>query len=338
VKNKIDVCRKAIMSAVDTRHLHEIFGRFSKELCEGAVRGGDFETFRSASEWVSWLSWSSVVLDEQDYLTTAVYALRLAPMLAPTDYGRSRQRDLGQLWTDAIRGHLGEAAFVKWLSQRFQKAVKTGIEAVGPLDEFLPTDIVEVDGRRPEVKVSIKTTKLNGIWLDIPYKQIKHSDVFVLVRVGATREHFVAFLKAISVIRDKLLEPALRSGIITQDVYRELWESLPNFTPVPAYVAGYFDRREHSSRIDAEKILEADGVAKAKRIVINRYMGYWNPKNEELRRLLSEKLSQKIGRDASGLKIAFEGIGEFSEADHFIVSSGLLKRTENDWARLVAQL
>jgi hypothetical protein len=340
--NKIDVCMEEIMRAIDKKQLHEIFGRFSEELCNGAVRGGDFETFRSASEWVSWLSWSSVMLDERDYLTAAVYALRVAPRLAATDYGRSRQRDLGQLWTDAIRGYLGEAAFVKWLSQRFQKAAKTSIEAIGPRGKFLSTDIIEVDGRSPKIKISIKATKLNGIWLDIPYKQIEHSDVFVLVRVGVAREHFVAFLKAISVIRDKLLEPALGSGIITQDVYGELWQSLPNFTPVPAYVAGYFDKREYSGRIDAEKILEVDGVVEEKKeekkLVINKYLGYWNPKKEDLRKLRNEKLSQKIGRDVAGLNIEFEGVKEFSRTDHFIVSSGLLKRTENDWTGLVAQL
>jgi len=39
-----------------------------------------------------------------------------------------------------------------------------------------------------------------------------HSDVYVLVRVGITREHFIAFLKAISVIRDKLFSKAVEHG------------------------------------------------------------------------------------------------------------------------------
>ncbi|MCC6024027.1 MAG: hypothetical protein LM600_04935, partial [Thaumarchaeota archaeon] len=55
-------------------------------------------------EWVKWLGWSSVVLDENDYLKAALHALRLAPRVAATDYGTARQRDLGQLWADTIRG------------------------------------------------------------------------------------------------------------------------------------------------------------------------------------------------------------------------------------------
>ena len=183
-------------------------------LCDGAVKGGDLESFPDFSSWLEWLAWSTVVLDERDYLKAAVSALSLAPVLAGTDYGSSKQRDLGQLWTDAIRGFLGEIAFANWLKARFGVAAELDYSR-GSLSEFLPSDIRSVDGRPPRLRVSIKTTKLRGIWLDVPFKQIEHSDVFVLVRVGVSRHHFLAFLKSISAIRDKLLSRGVELGVIS---------------------------------------------------------------------------------------------------------------------------
>jgi hypothetical protein len=57
---------------------------------------------------------------------------------------------------------------------------------------------------------------------DIPGKQIVHSDIFVFVRVGVTREHFVAFLKKISVIRDKLISEARARGLLSKEELNEI--------------------------------------------------------------------------------------------------------------------
>jgi len=347
-------CRSVLSTYISKGKLPKEFHDFVEDTCEGAEKGLDIGMFRSLNEWAEWLSWASVTLDENDYLTAAVHGLRLAPKLAATDYGTSRQRDLGQLWTDAIRGFLGEIAFVKWLKQRF------GVEAEldfrrGALEEFLPSDIRRVKGpsdeepREPKLKVSVKMTKIGGIWLDVPYEQIAHSDIFVLVRVGITREHFVAFLKKISVLKNKIFEEAIKHGIVTQDELKEIWEKVPDFTPVPAYVAGFIDKREIETLIANQRIIEVGGRVggrKRTKLTINRYLGLWDPREKErykqiiIERCKALKSCSDIERLASGAEfdIEFELIGSFSETLHFIASSGVLKKKKEDWEKVLKEL
>jgi len=334
--SRIKECIEKVSSAED---IPEAFRHFEKDLCEGAVRGLDITHLGGLDEWVRWLGWSSVVLNEDDYLIAAVHALRLAPKFAATDYGTSRQRDLGQLWSDAIRGLLGEIAFAKWLRERYGRLVELDYRR-GSLEEFLPSDIKHIDGRPPRLNVSIKTTKLSGVWLDIPGAQVEHSDVFVLVRVGVAREHLLAFLKKISVIRDKLFAVAQMRGLLGAEELDEIWNAVSDFSPLPAYVAGFLEKSEVATRAPRRcAIIEADGEVKKRRVVINKYLGYWNPKErliyeQHLKELL-EKRGKNVGRD---MPVVFEGIGGFSGGLHFIASSGLLRKRKEEWDELVRRL
>jgi len=348
------LCRSALSTSISTGKLPGEFRDFIEDVCEGAERGLDIRMFKSLDEWVEWLSWASVTLDENDYLTAAVHALRLAPKLAATDYGRSRQRDLGQLWTDAIRGFLGEIAFVKWLKQRFRIEAELDFRR-GALEEFLPSDIRLVkklsdkELREPKLRVSIKTTKLGGIWLDVPYAQIRHSDIFVLVRVGITREHFVAFLKKISVLRDKIFEEAIRRGVVAEDELKEIWNEVPDFMPVPAYVVGFVDKREVETELVSQRVIDVGGRVggmKKIKLTINKYLGLWNPKEEEQYRQIIVKRCATL-KSCTGIEmlanrtdfeIEFEGIGSFSETLHFIASSGVLKKKKEDWEKILKEL
>ena len=306
-------------------------------LCEGAVRGRDVEAFSSISEWIRWLNWSTVLLDEKDYLIATVHALNLAPRLAGTDYGTARQRDLGQLWTDAIRGFLGEIAFVKWLKERFGVDVQLDYRK-GPLTEFLPSDIKYVEGRPPKLNISIKTTKLGGIWLDIPSRQIEHSDVFVLVRLGITREHFLAFLKSLNIIK-KILSRATELDVITDEEAKNIHNAVPEFTKIPAYIAGFFDKREYGDRIKMRNsIFLVDGEMKKKRFIINKFIGYWHPKQDAYKRLVIELLREQGRQISDSVKLEFEGIGDFSSTLHFIVSSGVLKRKREEWEQIINEI
>jgi len=332
---KIKACIHRVYSALAQGEVSEAFRGFEEDLCEGAVRGLDVDQLGGINEWIKWLGWSSVVLDENDYLKAALHALRLAPRIAATDYGTARQRDLGQLWADTIRGFLGEIAFVKWLREKY------GLSAVldyrrGSLEEFLLSDIKSINGRQPGLKISIKTTKLNGIWLDIPGAQIEHSDVYVLVRVGVIREHLIAFFKKISVIRDKLMKTALERGLLREEELSEIWDSLPEFSSLPAYVAGFLDKAELSEHINNKySIIEADGEIKVKRIIINKYLGFWHPEENIYLKNFREFLRQKGKNIRDDMKIEFEGIGDFSRTLHFIASSGLLKKRKEDWDSIV---
>ncbi len=335
---RIKACVQYVSAGIDSGKLPRAFKGFEEEVCEGAVRARDIEVFGDYSRWVEWLGWASVVLDEDDYLKAAVYGLNLAPKLAGTDYGTARQRDLGQLWTDVIRGFLGEIAVAKWLKERFGIAAELDYR-LGPLEEFLPSDIKSVAGREPRLRVSIKTTKLSGLWLDVPGAQIEHSDVFILVRVGVTREHFLAFLKKISVIRDKLLKEAVERGLVKEEEVEQIWDSIPEFTAVPAYIAGFLDKTEIQDKLrDRTAVIEADGDVKKKRVVINKFLGFWHPGEAIYEEKLKGLLRERGKRVEDEMSIEFEGIGDFSKTLHFIASSGVLKKRKEDWKKLVEKL
>ena len=350
VKVPLRDCKRAVGRAIAQGSLPRAFENYVNKLCEGAVRGRDLEAFKTLDEWIAWLSWASVSLNENDYLLAAIHALRLAPKLAATDYGTSRQRDLGQLWTDTIRGFLGEIAFAKWLKQRFGIFIELDYRR-GPLREFLPSDIraVEIRGmkRAPRINISIKTTKLRGVWLDIPYEQIQHSDAFILVRLGITREHFVAFLKKISAIRDKILAKARELGIISEDEIPEIWNSVPEFMEIPAYIAGFLLKEEFKDAVKSKDIVVAEGKAKPRKrrgrrylvITIDKYLGFWEPGNSIYEGRIQKLFESQIEPYKSlPVKIEFQSIGEFSETLHFLASSGVLKRHQNEWSMLISLL
>ena len=335
---RIRACVQYVSAGIDSGKLPRAFKGFEEEVCEGAVRARDIEVFGDYSRWVEWLGWASVVLDEDDYLKAAVYGLNLAPKLAGTDYGTARQRDLGQLWTDVIRGFLGEIAVAKWLKERFGITAELDYR-LGPLEEFLPSDIKSVAGREPRLRVSIKTTKLSGLWLDVPGAQIEHSDVFILVRVGVTREHFVAFLKKISVIRDKLMREAVERGLVKREEIEQIWDSIPEFTAVPAYIAGFLDKTEIQDRLrDRTAVIEADGDVKIRKVVINKFLGFWHPGEAIYEKKLKGLLRERGRPVKDEMSIEFEGIGDFSKTLHFIASSGVLKKRKEDWEKLVERL
>jgi hypothetical protein len=335
---RIRACVQYVSAGIDSGRLPRAFKGFEEEVCEGAVRARDIEVFGDYSRWVEWLGWASVVLDENDYLKAAVYGLNLAPKLAGTDYGTARQRDLGQLWTDVIRGFLGEVAVAKWLKERFGITAELDYR-LGPLEEFLPSDIKSVAGREPRLRVSIKTTKLSGLWLDVPGAQIEHSDVFILVRVGVTREHFVAFLKKISVIRDKLMKEAVERGLVKREEIEQIWDSIPEFTAVPAYIAGFLDKTEIQDKLrDRTAVIEADGDVKIRKVVINKFLGFWHPGEAIYEKKLKELLRRKGKPVKDEMGVEFEGIGDFSKTLHFIASSGVLKKKKEDWEKLVERL
>jgi hypothetical protein len=355
---RVSDCVRFLRTELESSSELSAFSGFEDEVCEGAVRGLDVDALCGPQQsqnwrnclqnWLEWLKSAKVVLEQKDYLSAAVYALGLAPRLAATDYGTARQRDLGQLWTDAIRGFLGEIAFVKWLRERHRKRVELDY-SVGPLEEYLPRDIKSVDGREPRLNISIKTTKLGGIWLDVPGAQIMHSDVYVLVRVGVTREHFIAFLKAISVIRDKLFSRAVEHGVADEKFLEQVWESLPEFRPVPAYVAGFLPVKRGDHTADFPDMLgalpqsiqcvihDADCEVKVKRAEVNSFLGFWHPGRQECREQLVDVLKRK-GRDVEGKKVEFAGIGDFTRAWHFLANSGRLKRRDDEWSVLLQLL
>jgi len=84
----------------------------SAKILEKALIGGEITDKMPAEQWLEerFLP-NCVVIDEEGYSKMCIDALKILGTTAATDYGGSRQRDLGQLWADMTRGYLGELAF-----------------------------------------------------------------------------------------------------------------------------------------------------------------------------------------------------------------------------------
>lgn len=290
------------------------------------ISGADFE------EWLeNRFKYQLVWLDKNDYSKALVRALWLAPVFAGTDFGSSRQRDMAQVWTDTARGFLGEIAVSKFLEEKFKIATALDTRR-GELKEFLPTDITKVkfpneNWRNPNVKISIKTTKFNGRWLDVPGAQIEHSDIFILVKIGILRHHFLAFLKAISFLRDKLFPKAKNLGELNDAMAEELWNEIPKFDPVPAYIVGYLNKSELNLPIH-ELVCRKKG-RKNKRITITQGIGIFSKETLRQHPRIKELDPEET------LEIEVEPIISSLTTPHFLAHSGGLKWGAENWAELI---
>ena len=294
-------------------------------IIEKSVSGGETST----ENLPNWLDQrfipNRVEINKNEYAEMCVNALKAVSNIAATDYGTSRQRDFGQLWADMIRGYLGEIAFVKFLKNKW------GIEAdlcheKGSLNDYLPLDIHEVrippeNLRKPKINISIKTTKWNGIWLDIPGDQFSHSDVHVFVKVGVGRDHLFSFFKEIDVF-DKILKIGEEVGSLDTDDSNKLLNTIPSFSPINAYICGFADKSGHY------EVLSYSGKMGRKNYTIEGWNGPISSGD-------LEKL--KVKEDIQGT-VKFLGIGKFSHEKGYLFNAGSLKWNMNDWDSVIKKL
>lgn len=84
----------------------------SEKILTKAISGSEITDSFNEKDWFEQRFKPNVVfIDETGYTKMCVDALKILGTTAATDYGSSRQRDLGQLWADMTRGYLGEYAF-----------------------------------------------------------------------------------------------------------------------------------------------------------------------------------------------------------------------------------
>lgn len=290
------------------------------KIIEKAEAGSEIGTNCSARIWLeSRLLPNSVKIDENGYTRMCIDALKILGTTAATDFGGSRQRDLGQLWADMTRGYLGELAFSLFLKKKWDIECKLGHE-VGKLEEYLPMDIhmIRKNGgnyRAPNIKVSIKTTKWNGIWMDIPGDQFNHSDIHVLVKVGTGRDHLFAFFKAISVFKDKVLKRGEDVGSITTDESKLIYDNLPTFKPIPAYICGFVKKDKKYNALDYQ----------GKKGRKNYNITGWNGP------IHSGDLDRIKEREHVTGQIRFEGIGSFAHDNGYLFNADHLLWKPDDW-------
>jgi len=292
----------------------------STKILEKAISGSEITESFSESEWFEQRFRPNIVfIDENGYTKMCVDALKILGSTAATDYGSSRQRDLGQLWADMTRGYLGEYAFQKFLKEKLNFESELGHE-IGSLEDYLPMDIHSVkepsgEYRTPNVSISVKTTKWNGIWLDIPGDQFNHSDVHILVKVGTGRDHLFAFFKKISVFKDKVLKKGRDVGALTEIESEEVFNNLPDFRTIPAYICGFVLKN------GSYKQLDYTGKKGRK----NYNIMTWNGP------ILPGDLEKIKGKEGVAGTLKFEGIGSFAHDKGYLFNTGNLLWKESEW-------
>ncbi len=315
--NNVEACR-AIAKTLSITEEEAV------KIFDKAVAGQEVVSEQDIDNWFNNRFLPNIVLiDEDGYAKMCIDALKILGTTAATDYGGSRQRDLGQLWADMTRGYLGELAFLLYLKKRWHIDAELGHE-IGHLEDYLPMDIHQVREesgkyRTPKLKISVKTTKWNGIWLDIPGDQFNHSDIHVLIKVGTGRDHLFAFFKKISVFRDKVLKRGVEIGALTDKESESLFDNLPTFRPVPAYICGFVPKNK---KYDA---MSYSGKKGRKNYTITSWNGPIRPGDLDL-------LRKNEGVSGS---IKFEGIGSFAHDSGYLFNTGNLLWEKEDWKNVI---
>lgn len=267
-----------------------------------------------------------IILTKKEYTQMCVNALRILPDVAKTDFGMSRQRDMGQIWADITRGYLGELAFLKFLQKHWAIKAELGHKK-GSIKKYLPMDIHKVcmlgeKPREPKIKISVKTTKWNGIWLDIPGDQFSHSNVYILVKIGIETDHLFSFFKEISVFKDKVLKAGEDVGSLSKAESKRIYDDVPPFKEVTAYICGFaLERAKYS-------VLPYSGKKGTKNYNITGWKGPISTGDLE-----KIKKREKIAGN-----VKFEGIGNFSHDSGFLFSTGNLLWSRKDWDKVISKL
>lgn len=278
-----------------------------------------------------------------DYTKGITRALPQALTFAQSRPDNFKQRNFLRLWIDTARGLLGEIAVQRFFTERLGLQIQQDTSLDQDLDDYISTDIKFVkepsgDYRQTKINTSIKTGKFNARWLDeYSAPKIAQIDAFIFVRLGTPKEHFVAYLKDISFLKTKLFPKAIELGELTADSSSALWDSIPEFEPIPAYISGFLMRQDLTYPIhfvtaeitgnenykgrDTRKIHIKKGVG-----VLTRNNLYARPDFQEL-------------DPEDKLKVIIKGIEkEIDNKDHFYANTGSFNYGIESWRRLTSRL
>ncbi|MEM2145154.1 MAG: hypothetical protein QW279_07330 [Candidatus Jordarchaeaceae archaeon] len=320
----------------DKNVLEEIY----TTMIRGAVNSGETQDSReSLLDWFnSRFMPNSIILDRSDYSKALIRSLWISPNLASLDFAGGRLRDFAQLWTDTARGFLGEIAVQKFLKKNFDMSIYLETRR-GKAEEFMSSDIRVIEQgtnkhRESKIKVSIKTTKLNGRWLEIPESQFKQSDVFILVKLGISRYHFISYLK--ETIKN-LLKEGLNLNELDEKQVEILANDIPNWNSIPAYIPGFVDKanltlpiHKLSFNFCRKRKKDAYGIRPISKIEITDGIGLFSRseilKVEEIK---NATVPQDIPIVVAGIEKEIDG--------NFYASSGQLTFAHEEWKKIVAK-
>ena len=308
--------------AEELSKLHDISPYTLEELSEvisAGVRSGAIKKEKRGRSYVvvnleEWftqrLMANTITLSEDDYKRALYRSFRLLVIadIAKTDFGSSRQRDFGQRWTDFTRGFLGEIGIEQFFKKKLGVEIDLEEWEVGDVQKFLPTDITKIkdngNWRDVNTNVSIKTSKLKSMWLDIG-SQIGHSDAFIFIKIALTTEHLVSFMKS-----NGFLEQLVRMGKELGEVsdYEQeiklLCDNIPDVKPFPVYITGFAWKKDMEN-----------GTLKV----------HETPKNKVV--------VSGIGYYGDDIGNSVEGLGDISYGKH-LASLDSLRWKKSDWDEL----
>ncbi|WP_460170259.1 hypothetical protein [Thermus sp. FJN-A] len=292
---------------------------------------------------------NSILLTKEDYLRATVIALSFAHRFARTDFGSSRQRGFGQLWGDTIQGILGEIAFRKFMKSFTSGRVIPILDASEErLEVALSADIVQVilEGKpiNPKRRISIKTTKLNGRWLDVPYAQNRHSDIYVLVKIGTNADTLFNFLanigafeRVLTVYRESKLTQIEHIFLNEHDALERAKAKIEQMKQTDivllAFMAGWQEKSRLSQTFKAYK---HNARRARKKITIYSGIGTISSGNVQVDKINWEDLSLDPRLKDGDLKVKFYPIEEFSSSQHALCSTDLLISNLNCVAELLS--
>ncbi len=306
----------------------------SKKLVRSATRVGELIR-ENVAEWLSRLQDRLVWLNTEEYATAVIRGLSLAFSYASIDFRTGGERDLLQKWADSTRGELGEIGFVKFLKEHF--GVEARVDKTrGPLEKYLPRDISEIkkpgaNWTKPRLRVSIKDTKFQGAWLELPGAQVQHSDVFVLVKSGVPITHMISFFKHISIIREKLFPLGREIGVLTKEAEKEIWDLIPEFEPPPVYIPGFVEKARLDLRVPIIAQCRLAGRKEKRRIEIYAGLGIFSEKAVRAHPKIKEL-------DPEGkYPIHIVPIKDRPDGS-FLASSGFLVKSKQDWLGLLEKI
>ena len=126
--------------------------------------------------------------------------------------------------------------------------------------------------------------------------------------------------------KDKVLKKGVDVGSINLDEADELYNSLPSFTNIPAYICGFVMNNK------SYPTLPYGGKAGRNIFTVTSWNGLYN-KDQDLKELIEIEKVKKSGINTA----KFQGIGNFAHSG-YVFNTGNLLWTKQDWDLIINQL
>lgn len=207
--------------------------------------------------WIQRKKDRTVMLGREDFIKAFNFAINVNYSgHTRSDFGSSRQRSTTQAVENWTQGALAEIALEKFIKKKFN--VKLELEFRVFTDRIVGQDITAVVRGRvsnpPKKGVSVKSGKLNGMYLIVPVNEVelsaRKSDYYVFARIIYSDDFILRLFR-------------------DHEDLRAVKDKIPEFKPFEAEIVGYCPVKElekveelASAGIDKPKYIKCTGKLK----------------------------------------------------------------------------